>query len=514
MDIKTSTCIALMEYESDSEMIEGTVGTAEAINSLWMYYTGHAGHPRTFYLQGKLASEIPQDDKQLSASLYRAVCGGDLATVKSLLEGGHDPNLPYYYIPKKVIVSNLYNYDRDDLGENIEGERGMFHAPLHRAVLLNNLELVELLLDHGADPNTIDGRSNTPLTVLIKSKNLIDSVIVEKLVAWGADKNAALHIACQGEYEWRLGPKIKWPVVKTLLRHGADVKKSLMQSEHSFINVITQCGRGEDMETSYEILGEFLKSGLDASLLKKAFEKTLLSFMCARSDTVRKLAHLVEVGVPFDYAIEERGGFDHQVDGHGYTPLHLLLDRLEESAMDISGRSRCRKLLTELLCVDFSWVWILVKAGAQFKLCNGGDIGTKLWHLDSVLNNISENVQFYPQESSPDRRSVDVVLGHLQHCKEVMTWLGSAHPRSLFALSAVAVRRSLGFYPGRKLKNMGVPQLLQDAILLKDMWPFVEKAERRLFLHRDEWSTDSEDDFSSSDDLGMNSSGDEDDFLG
>ena len=98
--------------------------------------------PSTFYLEGKLASELPQDDTQPSAALYRTVCGGDVAAVNFLLQNGHDPNVPYYYIPKKKLASHF----KHDVGESIEDERGMFHYPLHRAVLQDNVELVELLL--------------------------------------------------------------------------------------------------------------------------------------------------------------------------------------------------------------------------------------------------------------------------------------------------------------------------------------------------------------------------------
>ena len=144
-----------MEYESDVSDSEYGVDDPER-------------DPKTFYLEGKLAFELPDDNTQPSAALYRAVCGRDLPTVKSLLATGHNPNVPYYYIPKKKLASYL----RHDVGESIEDERGMFHYPLHRAVLLNDVELVESLLDHGANPNVIDGRSNTPMATVIKTEKI------------------------------------------------------------------------------------------------------------------------------------------------------------------------------------------------------------------------------------------------------------------------------------------------------------------------------------------------------
>ena len=59
---------------------------------------------KAFYLVGKLASELPKEDTQSSAALYRAVCEGDVCATKFLLESGHNPNLPHYF-PGMIIDS-------------------------------------------------------------------------------------------------------------------------------------------------------------------------------------------------------------------------------------------------------------------------------------------------------------------------------------------------------------------------------------------------------------------------
>ena len=280
--------VRVMELEYESDLSEGDDFGIDAIDP--------ERDPRIFYLIGKLAPDLPREDTQASASLYRAVCEEDLATVKSLLENDNNPNLPYYYLPKKKLNGILGS----GLGVSIEDERGMFHYPLHRAVLLNKIEFVELLLDHFADPNAVDGRSNTPLAMLIKSNELLDCAIAEKLIQSGADKDAALYTACHGDDDiFAGGTLIKWPVVKTLLQHGADLRKLLIRNEHSFLNIVTQCGWSQnDKETAYEVLSTFLDTGLDGKLLKTAVEE----IMFFRSpDTLRQLTLLLQVGVQVDF---------------------------------------------------------------------------------------------------------------------------------------------------------------------------------------------------------------------
>ena len=45
-------------------------------------------------------------------------------------------------------------------------------SPLHKAVLSENIKLVEILLDNGADPNFYDETNITPLIYAIDNKNL------------------------------------------------------------------------------------------------------------------------------------------------------------------------------------------------------------------------------------------------------------------------------------------------------------------------------------------------------
>ena len=403
----------------------------------------------------------PQDDTQPSAALYRTVCGGDVAAVNFLLQNGHDPNVPYYYIPQRKLASRF----KHDVGESIEDERGMFHYPLHRAVLQDNMELVELLLDHGADPEAVDGRSNTPLTVLIKTEKSIDSLIAEKLILSGADKNVALYKACHGENECNDSYyRIKWLVVKTLLWHGADLRKLLSRTENPFLNVVLAC-HWDKTGVAFEVLREFVDCGLDACLLKKALEGLVLDSISDTVGVVRTVTILLEMGFDVDFDLSEK--YKHFREYRdGYTLALMLLERLNYELNDVVRHSKCRELKIERLFVDFSLFWVLVKAGAQLKLNESENLCEKLVSMEVTLNTIYDKTECATRETWSEPRH-STVLGHLEHCKEIMTWMGTVRPQSLFELCALAVRKSIGVNLGPKVARLNIPQFCLGAVSIR-----------------------------------------------
>lgn len=78
-------------------------------------------------------------------ALFLAVIDNDLQGVKERLEEGYDPN-------KNV----------DNMGD----------SPLIYAVLLEQVEIVQALLDKGANPNQVTSSGSAPLIIAIKSDNL------------------------------------------------------------------------------------------------------------------------------------------------------------------------------------------------------------------------------------------------------------------------------------------------------------------------------------------------------
>ncbi|NMB61374.1 MAG: hypothetical protein GYA18_03435 [Chloroflexi bacterium] len=94
-------------------------------------------------------------------SLESAILAGEMKEVRRSLESGTDPNQP------------------------ISDERGGY--PLHFAVN-SSIEIIQMLIEHGADVNVKDAKGRTPLHIVAASKPTIEKM--ELLIENGADVNA------------------------------------------------------------------------------------------------------------------------------------------------------------------------------------------------------------------------------------------------------------------------------------------------------------------------------------
>ena len=126
-------------------------------------------------------------------------------TIFSMIDHGDIESLESYLNSPEVDLTV-----KDSIGE----------TPLHVAVENNNYQIVQLLLEHGADVNILDDYNDTPLH-LASAKDLNIS-IVQLLLEHGADVeirenrngDTPLHLASyNGNYQ----------IVQLLLEHGANV---------------------------------------------------------------------------------------------------------------------------------------------------------------------------------------------------------------------------------------------------------------------------------------------------
>ena len=94
----------------------------------------------------------------------RADTGGGPAVVQALLEYGADPNA--------------------------RGPDG--RAALHLAAQSGNLDLIAVLLAHGADANVVDEAGTTPLVATLRRKSQQREAAIAALLAGGADPNVRM----------------------------------------------------------------------------------------------------------------------------------------------------------------------------------------------------------------------------------------------------------------------------------------------------------------------------------
>lgn len=149
---------------------------------LWAVYTGHAA------LAPLLLGPRPPDFFEACA-LGRTASIGELLKADPVLINSHSADgftgLGFACFFKHVDAAKLLLDCGADPG--LPSANKLRVAPLHSAVAADLVELVDLLLAHGADPNPREGGGSTPLHSAAGHGN---REIIARLLAAGADPSA------------------------------------------------------------------------------------------------------------------------------------------------------------------------------------------------------------------------------------------------------------------------------------------------------------------------------------
>ena len=102
----------------------------------------------------------------LHAATAKGFVKGTLECIKLLLEAGANPNTK----AKSNIATNTYYRDITVVGE----------TPLHLAAAYGSKEMIELLLQHNADPTIKDDRGDSPLTWYSRHQRTAEHIKLER----------------------------------------------------------------------------------------------------------------------------------------------------------------------------------------------------------------------------------------------------------------------------------------------------------------------------------------------
>jgi ankyrin repeat protein len=174
-----------------------------------------------------LVQFVPASSRHLDSALIEATRKGDVAAVKQLLIAGAPANalvsgdtaLDIAIHTRRVDLVKLLLEHGADANEPIPVMKDATLSPLDLAVNQDNADIIRLLLAHGANANQTD--SETGHTVLMGAATRGQFAAVIALLAGGANPNA------QNRHKWTA---LHWAaaegqtsIVRALIDHGGNV---------------------------------------------------------------------------------------------------------------------------------------------------------------------------------------------------------------------------------------------------------------------------------------------------
>lgn len=168
----------------------------------------------------------------MSTDLLEAIEQHDSARVNWLLANGSDPNgvslAPPYWRPLHVAIEQLEEGGNVDVilallhhGADVNGwDSNHDVTPLLLAIFNGQLQVIETLLNGGADPNVVNGEGDSPLRAIVRNR---DSTTASLLIRAGAARTIDEYGGLDGLTALGMAARnLDIPTIKLLLDAGAN----------------------------------------------------------------------------------------------------------------------------------------------------------------------------------------------------------------------------------------------------------------------------------------------------
>ncbi|KAF4502263.1 hypothetical protein FAGAP_1502 [Fusarium agapanthi] len=345
--------------------------------------------------------QVDAEDKDGSTALSIAADLNDLDMVECLVSHGADPSKPDYETPLHIAV-DWRNFEMVEVilssrfFSNIDEKGEKEYTALGIAATTGRLDIVSMLLDHGADPNMRNGPHNSSAPLHIAANKGHRSIVIE-LLKRGADpypettkEPSAFHTTCIGgwldvietflevvddvgelvNFEWGwAGTPLKaaasggrLDAVKLLLSKGADPNNQLQSKINRGQTIIHAAAEGGNTQ----VLEAILDAVDDLSLeIRDRAQRTPLWYACVggHEDMVK---FLLERGASTDVIFDDGENIiPIIVSGGSEKNLKLVLEKNPNLDTDCILADGETPLFTAVYSGHSKIVSILLERGAD-----------------------------------------------------------------------------------------------------------------------------------------------------
>jgi ankyrin repeat protein len=388
----------LLDHGADLEAATGNMGEKPLHKVSYGKYRSQGDGVRVAQLLLDHGADVSTRRKDDRTPLHTASYYGNVEILHLLLDHGADPEAATDNMGEKPLHQVSYGEYRSqedgvrvaqlllDSGADVNTRRNDHQTPLHRASYFGNVEIVRLLLDHGADPEAIaegdmgqkplhlvsygrcgsqedvvrvaqlllgrganvNTRRKDDQTPLHRASYLGNVEIVRLLLDHGADLEAAtdnmgekpLHKVSYGKYR---SPEDGVRVAQLLLDHGADV--STRRKDHwTPLHTASYYG-------NIEILHLLLDHGADPEAIaegdmgEKPLHKVSYSKYRSQEDGVRVAQLLLDSGADVNTRRKDDQTPLHRASYFGNVEIvRLLLDHGADPEANAEGNKGLKPL--------------------------------------------------------------------------------------------------------------------------------------------------------------------------
>ena len=393
--------------------------------------------------------------------LYWAVRLNNVALVEKLFTQNHSPN-------------TIFRWKFEFEG----GSREFFQFPLHRAAQTGNPELVELLLQHGSDPNSIDSVGRTPLQLLFQcnvdltsdrtaDRSSTDPVVAGILLEGGTKIDEEMW--CSLFALANRSVPARWSFLELLLSEENCGRNRLLDDcrdcdndDQTFFRIVTECGEGDiNGMYGYRVLEYCLKAGMEQHVLQHSLQ------LAIKQEAIFPAAILllIKAGVDVNAEIVDKG--------KTATPLYFLFSKITKLIGKYLERDFIDEFHSGELDSEFSIVWLLIKAGNVSHISSSSfDIYSHLGQNETSIRLLYDKTLHYSEKKNWSCRRRVAVLGHLQRCLNIIREIQPHN--SLMELSRIVVRKALGPWSDDKMDQLQLPARIKECIKYHDCQAIVD----------------------------------------